>query len=89
MSRLTLKVALGGELFRAKQAICPTGAEVEPLGGVCPDCERPNQKKAALGDVTQYGFAWDTHKTIFRCKCGCVFFHEYRIWHADESESEI
>lgn len=86
MAKPVLKVVIEGELFRAKQAICPAGAEVEALGGVCPDCKQPSRKKVAVGDVTQFGFTWDTHKTIFACKCGCTFFHEYRIWHDDETE---
>lgn len=86
MARKTFKVTIEGESFTAMRGIPFAGAENDPQKVTCPVCRHFGAKRKPLADCTQYGFTWDSHITIFKCRCGAQFFHEYRVWD-DESAS--
>jgi len=83
----TVRLRLDNEVLIGRKGIAILGKEDQATGCACPACKQSARKKTPKGDVTQYGFAWDWHRTFFQCKCGCVFFHDYRIWH-DDTERE-
>lgn len=83
-----LKLEIDGLIVKAEPSIKLKDEPTTATSGVCPSCNRIRATKNPIADLTQYGFTWDLHKTVFRCKCGCTFYHEYRIWHTDESETQ-
>lgn len=80
----TFKALVGTDWVKAKRGIYPPGQHNQPEKTVCPHCKLPRSKKKPIVDLTQYGFEWDQHVTVFRCKCGNYFFAEYNIWHVGE-----
>jgi len=82
-----IKLAIDGMTFRANRAIVPDDFDGDPRHFVCPQCRQPNNKRKPQADCTQYGFTWDSHLTIFRCKCGCTFFGEYKVWHSEDERT--
>jgi hypothetical protein len=81
MARKIAKLTIGGELIIAKRGIPNIDAPENPQRVTCPVCREYRRKRTPIADCTQYGFTWDFHLTMFRCKCGAMFFHEYIIWH--------
>ncbi len=86
MRRPMSRIRIGDEIWIVRKAIALAGKPEGPTACACPACKQSAQKKTPKGDVTQYGFAWDQHRVFFECRCGCIFYHDYRIWH-DDTES--
>lgn len=86
MRRNVVKLRFGDDVLVARKAIALQGSEDSANGCACPLCKQSARKKRPLGDVLQYGFEWDWHRTVFQCKCGCIFYHDYRLWHLQQGE---
>lgn len=87
MKKAILKLVIEGEQFSAVQGIANPDNRDSATDVTCPSCRRPKVKKTPVADCTQFGFTWDAHTTIFRCKCGCQFYHNYRVWHTEDEKS--
>lgn len=80
MPRKTFKVTIDGTPYTAMRGIPLSEEENNPQVATCPVCRVFKRKRKPIADVTQFGFTWDSHITIFKCACGAQWFHEYRVW---------